>query len=97
MIDLSKLLQDLELGWSWRNFPKDDNRDLRCMIARQILIENVLELPIGRRLLLEVYHILLLNVLRIYPYAQDDKTLKWLDNALQKTLSVIEHIKEKVL
>lgn len=97
MIDLSKLLQDLELGWSWRNFPKDDNRDLRCMIARQILIENVSELPNGRRLLLEVYHILLLNVLRIYPYAQDDKTLEWLDNALQKTLSVIEHIKEKVL
>ena len=95
MIDIAKLLQDLELGWSWRKEKKDSSRDLRCMIARQALIEGILELPDGKSKLQAVYNILLLNILRIYPYTKDEDTFSFLENALSKTLHIIEDIKEK--
>lgn len=95
MIDIAKLLQDLELGWSWRKQSADTNRNLRCMIARQALIEGILELPDGAAKLESVYHILLLNVLRIYPYTRDAETYDFLENALRKTLNIISDLKEK--
>lgn len=95
MIDVAKLLQDLELGWSWRKQPTDTNRNLRCMIARQALIEGILDLPDGQSKLESVYHILLLNILRIYPYTHDAETYDFLESALRKTLNIISDLKEK--
>lgn len=95
MIDVAKLLQDLELGWSWRKQSTDTNRNLRCMIARQALIEGILDLPDGQSKLESVYHILLLNILRIYPYTHDAKTYDFLESALRKTLNIILDLKEK--
>ena len=95
MIDVAKLLQDLELGWSWRKQSADTNRNLRCMIARQALIEGILDLPDGQSKLESVYHILLLNILRIYPYTHDAETYDFLESALRKTLNIISDLKEK--
>lgn len=92
MIDVAKLLQDIDIGWSYRNTKMDYNLNLRLEIAKQSLIENILQLEDGKSLLISIYHILLLNILRIYPYTSDRDTLRFLDNAIEKTLNSIEQM-----
>lgn len=71
MIDIAKILQDLELKWSYRHQNLDFNSDMRLWIGREALVNSVLELDGGKIYLLSIYHLLLLNVLRIFPYARD--------------------------
>lgn len=92
MIDIAKLLQDLELGWSYRNLDRDFGLNLRLATAKQALIDNILSLNNGKEKLTTIYHILLLNVLRIYPYIQDELTLNFLDNSIDY---ILENILEK--
>ena len=88
-IDVAKLLQDLELGWSFRNEKMDSNRSLRLQIAKKALIEEILMLNNGESLLNTIYHLLLLNVIRIYPYTNDQLTLNFLDNAVDHIVNII--------
>lgn len=94
MIDVAKLLQDLELGWSYRNQQTDFNLNLRLATAKQALFDNLLAINGGKQYLFVIYHILLLNVLRIYPYTKDEKTMNFLDSAVQKVISVIREMEK---
>lgn len=94
MIDVAKLLQDLELGWSYRNQQTDFNLNLRLATAKQALFDNLLAINGGKQYLFVIYHILLLNVLRIYPYTKDEKTMDFLDSAVQKVISVIREMEK---
>lgn len=91
MIDVAKLLQDLELHWSYRNTEISANLSIRLLAAKNALLENILALDSGRDKLDQIEHILLLNVLRIVPYAKDEKTTKFLQTALQQTLNLIQN------
>ena len=79
LIDVAKVLQDLELGWSWRNEPADSNRTLKCLIAKDFVINKLLSLKNGEELLHDCYSLFLLNILRIYPYLKDSKTEDFLN------------------
>lgn len=89
MLDIAKLLQDLELKWSIRNIEENSNTNIRLLIAKQSLIKRIYELPDGEKILDTIYHLLLLNIVRIYPYTQDDNTLSFLDNAINYLMNIL--------
>ena len=94
MIDVAKLLQDIDLGWSYRHKERDCNLNLRLTMAKQNLLDNLFLMEDGVKNIIVIYHILLLNVIRIYPYTSDKKTLQFLDNALEKVLTIIKTMEE---
>ena len=89
MIDVAKLLQDIELGWSYRHKECDYTLNLRLATAKQALLDNLLAMENGKENLITIYHVLLLNILRIYPYTKDETTFQFLDNAIEKVLTAI--------
>lgn len=95
MIDVAKLLQDVELGWSYRKQVRDFGLNLRLATAKQALFDNILSLDEGQTYLVTIYHILLLNILRIYPYAKDKLTLDFLDNSILQIFENIKNLKGK--
>ena len=90
MIDVAKLLQDLELHWSYRHEGVSSNLELRLAIARDDLLKHILSLPDGNKKILQIYYILLLNVMRIVPYAKDDVTKEFLHKAITKLNKVLD-------
>jgi serine/threonine protein kinase len=91
-IDYAKLLQDVELFWHYRNENKlDENLLLRLLILKEDLQCKVLKLKDGNKLLETIYHILLLNVLRIFPYTNDEETYKFLIDKLYYIIEKINH------
>lgn len=94
MIDVAKLLQDLELAWSYRHEQKSPNLELRLLVAREALLESLAELPNGKYIIIQIYYILLLNIMRIVPYTKDKLTADFLKNSIQK-LNAILNTKEK--
>jgi len=93
LIDLAKLFQDLELGWAYRNKSNDTTREIRLLIAKNYLQKQILDMPDGEHRIATVYHILLLNILRIYPYTNATKTLEFLDCCCEKVLKKIGDFK----
>lgn len=96
MIDVAKLLQDLEIGWSFRNQEKNVTRNLRLLVAKEALIEEIKKMENSEIIIDTIYHLLLLNIVRIYPYTQDEKTFDFLDKAIEKTMKNLNEIKEGV-
>lgn len=96
MIDIAKLLQDLELKWSFRQKVVNSNMELRLLVAKEALIEEITKLENGKEKLDAIYHILLLNIVRIYPYTNDKKTFEFLNNAIDSILYKLD-TKEGVL
>ncbi len=94
MIDVAKLLQDIDLGWSYRHIKRDYNLNLRLGIAKQALMDDILQIENGKTLLKNIYYVLLLNVLRIYPYTHDEETMNFLNAATEKVLNTIESMEE---
>ena len=89
MMDAAKLLQYLELGWSFRAQPPDAARSVRLLIAKEVLLKEIERAGGGAKALRTIYHLLLLNVLRIYPYAQDEPTLHFLDCSVKRVLAIL--------
>lgn len=79
-IDAAKILQDLEAGWSWRNLDFDMNRELMREIGLKYFRKKLIE----HHALIPVYHVLLLNLIRILPYAKDIETIDFLMKSLGK-------------
>lgn len=92
MIDVAKLLQDLDLHWSYRHQEIDFNLAMRLAVAKEALLENIAEYEDGNNILKTIYHILLLNVLRIIFYARDEQTALFLKNALNKVMNTIKQM-----
>ncbi|AKL98628.1 hypothetical protein [Endomicrobium proavitum] len=95
MIDVAKLLQDLDLHWSYRHCPPDINVNLKLLISKNILIQKILKLENGNTVLLQIYYILLLNVLRIAPYAKDKNTHAFIEKSIDKIISTINTMEQK--
>lgn len=94
MIDIAKILQDVDLKWSYRNEKLTTNHALRLEIAKMTLIDKILNMKNGQEILSSIYHILLLNIIRIYPYTKDEVTFLYLDNAIDKLSINISNIKK---
>ncbi len=95
LIDIAKLLQDLELGWSFRYEEENSTRNIRLFAAKNALKRAIMSMAnddkrTGGGILNDIYHILLLNMLRIYPYVHDTKTKSFLDKSVIKVLNLIE-------
>lgn len=91
-IDVAKLLQDVDVGWSYRHQKRTPALDLRLATTKQALIDRLEMLDNGKQYIDMIYHILLLNILRIYPYTKDNVTFDFLNNATEK---IIQKIKSK--
>lgn len=94
MIDVAKLFQDLEFKWSYRALPKNIHRELKLRIAKEVLVKKVVDLEAGVPKLFMIYHIILLNTLRILPYTHDALTLRYLERTMRDVMKRIAVIKE---
>lgn len=97
LIDIAKLFQDLLLGWSFRYKPTDTTRNLRLFVAKEAILEEIGKMENSEKIIETIYHLLLLNVLRIYPYIKDEKTFIFLENSIQKILNILESSKKGVM
>ncbi|MBE6455691.1 MAG: hypothetical protein E7014_04520 [Alphaproteobacteria bacterium] len=93
LLDVAKLFQDLELGWSYRNVDTSYNLNLRLEVAKQAILERLKSMPNGDYLCQATYHILLLNILRIYLYATDINTIFFLNKSVKKVLTVLNKMR----
>ena len=96
MIDIAKIFQDIETKWAFRNMPYDINRDIRLLIAKEILSEMIISLPNGKNYLLQIYKILILNLLRIIPYTHDKTTKNFIYKAIKNTLKTVKEMEDKL-
>jgi hypothetical protein len=93
MIDFAKLFQDLEAFWSYRDSgPLDENLEIRLLIFKDLVLEKLYALTHGRKIVATIYHLLLLNLVRIIPYARDRKTWQYLSDNLVRLLEIIENL-----
>lgn len=88
LLDVAKLLQDTQTFWSYRNDNKlNENLLIRLMIFRDIILSELKSL--NENYIRDSYYALLLNILRIYPYTFDIKTLKFLNYELDNVIKII--------
>lgn len=95
IVDLSKLLQDIELQWSFRNRPGSPFINIRLNAILKELFSIISRRPDGNEIINTAYHALLLNVLRIIPYSADN-TKPYLDQLLKKSLHKIQALDTKL-
>lgn len=88
IMDLSKLLQDLELQWSFRSKNSAPFINIRLHAILKEMLLMVESHPNGQEVICTAYHALLLNVLRIIPYSSDEMK-PYIDELLKKTLQRI--------
>jgi len=91
LLDAGKLLQDVQAMWSYR-FEKslDINTAIRLHIFRDLLLNYIISYR--SELYIEIQYALLLHLIRIYPYTQDEYTLKFLDTKVQMTIhNILNH------
>lgn len=86
MMDIAKILQDLELLWSGRFSSISTEAKLKFLFLAGYTRERIMQLSDGSRKLDMVYKLLLLNLTRIYPYIKDDLTMMWLNNSINYLL-----------
>jgi hypothetical protein len=81
-IDIAKILQDIEMFWHYRNEKTDTNLFLRLLVLKKIILSELLAFKDGKKIVETIYHILLLNIVRILPYTKDEHTYDFLQNCL---------------
>ena len=93
LIDIAKILQDLELYWSYRNMTIDANIELRTLVAKEQVLSELKNSSRNPELIIKyTYLMLLVNVLRIYPYSRTKKDYDYLNKALLKTIKILKMI-----
>ena len=92
MIDAAKLLQDTECFWSYRRKRMSINLKVRLLVFKDLLISKIRNMPEGEYLIDTIYHVLLLNMLRILPYVKDENDCKYLLVETSYLLSKMERI-----
>lgn len=94
IMDISTLMQDVQVMWSYRNQGEMDiNTVIRLIVFRDILLDEV-KAMIGEEYI-EIYYALLLKLIRIYPYTKDKETLDFLEKKTASLIRIIRDIKEE--
>ncbi|WP_415945848.1 phosphotransferase [Selenomonas montiformis] len=89
ILDLSTILQDVQTLWHYRNDGKINiNTIIRLIIMRDILVDKMKKL-MGANYI-EVYYALLLKLIRIYPYTNDEITYEFLNTKTKDIIELIE-------
>lgn len=89
IVDFAKIMQDLEIGWSYRLDKTNASRNVQLLFAKKRFLEKLTKLEHGNKMIKTIYHMLLLNILRIFPYTTDNHTKNFLNTAINKTLQII--------
>ncbi|MCH5264461.1 MAG: hypothetical protein J1F02_01075 [Lachnospiraceae bacterium] len=93
MIDFAKILQDVELHWSYRFEEKmGNNLKIRLVSLKEIILQHITKRKEGKYLIRSIYHILLLNLLRIVPYVKDDTTMDFVKENMKYLIEKIATI-----
>ncbi|MDR1521846.1 MAG: phosphotransferase [Streptococcaceae bacterium] len=90
IMDLGTMMQDLLIGWSYRAENIDTNAKIRVKIFRELLVEKLQ--VYDDTLLLEIYYVLLLKLIRVFPYVEDKRTFKFLEKKSQMLLYIIRKL-----
>lgn len=90
MVDAAKLLQDAELLWSYRGQEPSNNLVVRLTAMRDLLVDSIRKMEEGEELVRTIYHILILNLLRIAPYTRDRETGSFLREKIAYVAREIE-------
>ena len=92
-IDLAKILQDADLHWHYRYEENlENNLKIRLYCLKESVVNAILARQDGKWLYSTVYHVLLLNVLRIIPYCKDEVTREWISRQIENLLGMIEKL-----
>ena len=91
-IDFAKILQDVELGWSSRHDSFSENLFIRNKILKQCVFECIPDSIFKKDIVISIYHVLLLNILRIVPYSQDDVTVNHLVHNMDYLLKKLNYL-----
>lgn len=91
ILDISTIMQDVQTMWSYRHDKDlDINAKLRLLVFRDILMDTVKET--SPRDYIEVYYALLLKLIRIIPYVQDEETSLFLNDKTQSVMDIIREL-----
>ena len=94
VIDMAKILQDVDAMWSYRNIRDRDsnsNRIVRLTVMRDLMIERIRQMYRGEELLVTLYYTLLLHLVRIFPYLQDKMTRLFLEEKIRYVVRKIDN------
>lgn len=89
LIDIAKLLQDVELYWAYRNkssllvASKDSLNFMKNLIYESVALQA------GEACIKDLHYILLLNTLRIVPYIKDKTSKFCVENGLSHVYNII--------
>jgi len=87
LLDVGKLLQDLQCMWSYRRKGgPNQNAKIRLLIFRKLLLQS---LCFDKTIFVDSYYALLLSLTRIYPYAKDKETMDFLDSNVTAVLNLL--------
>ena len=81
--------------WSYRNTENiSTNTIIKMIVFRDILLDEICHGDMN--IYSDVYHALLLHLVRIYPYAKDKKTIDYLDRRTTEVLHIIKECERKI-
>lgn len=87
LLDIGKLLQDLQCMWSYRkDGGPSQNAKIRLLIFRKLLLQSLCS---SEDVLVDSYYALLLHLTRIYPYVKDQETLVFLNQNVNSVLALL--------
>ena len=94
LLDISTLLQDVEMMWSYR-FQENVsmNTVLRLIVFRDVLIDEIGKT--NQEYVLEIYYLLLQKLIRIYPYTKDEHTYNFLNEKIKIVLESIRRLERR--
>lgn len=89
MMDASTLLQDSLMLWSYKDQKEiDTNLLIKLMVFKDILEAKLNE--ISPKYVWYVHNLLLLKLIRIYPYAKGDYVKEYLNRSIGKMMNILE-------
>lgn len=90
MMDMGKLIFDIESLWSYRHAKNlDQNLKIRLSIFQKILLDAIGSLRHGKDIIKSVYHMALLHLVRVLPYTKDAKIKRYLFAEMEKLCNSI--------
>ncbi len=90
MFDAATLMQDVQCMWSYRDDKLiNNNTKIRLLIFKDLLFEEIAKHKDTSQ---DIYFALLLKLIRILPYTNDDKTVTFLKENIVEVMDIIESI-----
>lgn len=96
MMDVAKLLQDIEVKWSYRHESVSAGLEIRLLAAKEELERRIKAMPGGMQKLLDINYILLLNLTRILPYIKEQESFRCVRNGLSRVMDKLRSMKAEL-